>query len=184
MVPNGASEEVTYGLRLNTANYKLLPLCRSILVIFDEVKQPHFDGILHLDREIERLNVLIFRTKDEASLSAPITFDSIRSQSLPLARSDVETAGDAIIRVPLRTAIIFILNLQRREEAAFPSLSLGSSNDETMADGYVPKIMRRAVEEGFNNVYAIGEVLWFIEREEQGRPIDIAEFDFWSALWR
>ena len=97
---------------------------------------------------------------------------------------DVETAGDAIIRVPLRTAIIFILNLQRREEAAFPSLSLGSSNDETMADEYVPKIICRAVEEGFNNVYAIGEVLWFIEREEQGRPLDIAEFDFWSALWR
>ena len=154
------------------------------MIIFDEVKQPHFDGILHLDWEIERLNVLIVRKKDKACLSAPITFDSIRSQSLALARPDVKTADDAIIRVPLRAAIIFILDLQRREEAAFPSLSLGPSNGETMADEYIAKIMRRADEEGFNSVYAIGEVLWLIEREEQGRPIDVAEFDFWSALWK
>ena len=53
-----------------------------------------------------------------------------------------------------------------------------------MADEYVAKIMREVDEEEFNSVYAIREALRFIEREERGRPYDVAGFNFWSALWK
>lgn len=58
---------------------------------------------------------------DDNGLSAPITFDIIRSHSLLLGKADI--AGDVDnIRVSLKTAIHFIANLQRKEEEAFPDL--------------------------------------------------------------
>ena len=43
------------------------------------------------DKEVQRQNVAIIRTGDGNRLSAPISLDTIRSQSLPLARSDYTT---------------------------------------------------------------------------------------------
>lgn len=92
-------------------NHNLLPLCRAILIVFDEISPIGSADIL-LDKESQRQNVLIIRTKDEDGLSAPIHFDAIRSQSLPLARSAISTDHSAdIVRVSLRRAVYFVLDL-------------------------------------------------------------------------
>lgn len=74
-----------------------------------------------LDEQVQRQHVLMVLSGDENDLSAPISFDAIRSQSLPLGKAGTPDDVD-IIRVPLRTAVRFIADLQRKEEEAFPDL--------------------------------------------------------------
>lgn len=75
---------------------------------------------------MQRQNVLLVLTGDARYLSAPITFNTLQSESLPLAREDIPSLVKLsdVIRVPLIIAKLIILDLQRREEAA--SLSSGA----------------------------------------------------------
>ena len=61
------------------------------------------------------------RTGLEAGLSAKISSDSLRPNSLPLERSDMEGQPVIdIVRTSLMTIVRFILDLERREIIAHP----------------------------------------------------------------
>lgn len=55
---------------------------------------------------------------DENDLSAPISFDAIRSQLLPLGKAGTPNDLD-MVRVALRTAVRVIADLQRKEKGDF-----------------------------------------------------------------
>lgn len=108
----------------NPQKFRLLPLYRAIFVVLDERVVPteiEPQVPIQLDQQVQRQHVLMVLTGDEKGLSAPISFDAIRSQSLPLGKAGTPDDVD-IIRVPLRTAVRFIADLQRKEEEAFPDL--------------------------------------------------------------
>ncbi|KAL8844640.1 MAG: hypothetical protein Q9176_001152 [Flavoplaca citrina] len=116
-------------------HYHLLQLSRAIIVIYDEfitpdfVEEPRFR--IFLDKEARRQQVLLVLTGDDHELSAPIIFDSILSESLPIAQETSSTVGKPydMIRVPLIVAIQFILDLQQRENAAAGSVNPASETD-------------------------------------------------------
>ena len=72
-------------------------------MILDELPQDYDPegGYVYVDKVIPRQNLVI------VSLSTPIGFDSIKAQSIPLARPDADESIKAI-RVLLSTAISFI----------------------------------------------------------------------------
>ncbi len=72
------------------------------------------------------------RTGDESHLSAPITFEQIKAQTLPLRRDDWILEGIEVVRVSLTTAVNLIANLQQKEEAAFPSKKNGHVIDRSL----------------------------------------------------
>ena len=87
--------------------YKLLPVCRAIIVVLDGlVSVDLHERLIYLDLEVQRQNVVMVRTGNEKILSEPISFESIKELALPLARPDLETHDDIdAIRVPLATAV-------------------------------------------------------------------------------
>lgn len=108
----------------NLQHYSLLPLYHAIVVIidrFDESKTNYElepDGYISLRKCAQIQTVLIARTGAEQGLSAPISFKSLRSHSLPLQRCDVMPDID-VVRVSLTVAVKFIADLEAREEVAF-----------------------------------------------------------------
>ncbi|KAL8978263.1 MAG: hypothetical protein Q9205_006110 [Flavoplaca limonia] len=106
--------------------YHLLQLSRAIIVIYDEFITPEFVQEPH--KEVRRQQVLLVLTGDDHELSAPISFDSIRSESLSIAKEASSTVGKPynMIRVPFIVAIKFILDLQERENAAVGSVNPAS----------------------------------------------------------
>lgn len=145
--------------RRSPQNYKLHPLCRAVLIILDE-RCPNPGGRLSIEDQIQRQNVLIVRTREEDGLSTPIIFDTIRSQSLPLGGSDVDTEeSENMIRVSLRTAVKFILDLQQREEMAFPNLRGKPDNRSERADRCAVNILRKVDQRGNSNVIEIGSLM-------------------------
>ncbi|MCJ1268446.1 hypothetical protein MMC22_008334 [Lobaria immixta] len=147
----------------------LASLIVAIIVVLDELAPepvPEPDGSASLGRLLREQNVLLVLTGDDSNLSAPINFESIRAQSLPLARNDIPVNPkiDAV-RVSLATAVRFIADLQQREEMAFPNLRDYSVIDQSIspctqnfgggnlnADAYAGMVMQRVEENGINNV--------------------------------
>ena len=163
----------------------MLPLCRAIIVILDEMP-PKQRARVVLEEEVQRQNVLIVRTNDEAGLSAPISLDNIRSHSFPLARSDLNTDDDEggnVVRVPLRTAIKFILDLQRREETAFPGLRRRKNNRSARADRYATEVLRKVGRKGSSRMPRMNFVMEEIEAVDRGEPSYEREFSLKSPLW-
>jgi hypothetical protein len=107
-------------------HYSLLPLYHAIIVIIDRLDQldedcePKSDGFISLHKLAQHQSVLIARTGVEEGLSAPISFKSLKSQSLPLERSDVINQDIDIVRVSLAAAVQFIVSLEVRENLASP----------------------------------------------------------------
>ena len=109
---------------LQSTKYILLLLCRAVILILDRPgpdSEPESDGSIRLEKESQRQNVLIIRTRDEDGLSRPINIEDVRMHALPLAREDIPQAGNgsSAIRVSISTAVKFITDLKDREEAAF-----------------------------------------------------------------
>ena len=102
--------------------YNLLPLCQAIVILYDEHLPDvahESDGTFSLDKDVERRTAVMILTGHSSGLSSPIDFDPIRSSSLPVARDDIGAIDASnVIRVPLKTAVKFIAELQQREEAA------------------------------------------------------------------
>jgi hypothetical protein len=132
----------------NAVFYSILPLYRAIVVILDrsafveddwgddkdsdssddeDEERRDIDGLSSLCEFSRRQTVLIARTGVEDELSAPISFESLMEQALPLDIVDMVTDNVDVVRVPLATAVKFIVNLEMREELAFPK-----------AKGYIP----------------------------------------------
>ena len=73
-------------------------------------------------------------TGDDTELSAPINFDTLRPQCLPLDRPDAHTLDSEVdvIRVFLSAAAPFVTALQQREERAFPHFYAPSAIDTSL----------------------------------------------------
>lgn len=169
----------------NTQDFKLLPICRAIVVILDELspeKDLEPDGLIHLDDEMERQSVLLVLTGDDFGLSTPITFESLRAQSLPLARTDYNSSSDGTdaIRVSLALAVRFIAALERREEATFRE-SKSNTIDGSLcptavfngpvirsADEWANEIIKQAAEKGKENVYETRNAFRRIQAVQRG----------------
>lgn len=163
-------------------DHKLLPLCQAVLIVLDK-RCPNPSGCVSLETQVQKQNVLIVRTREEDGLSAPVSFDTIKSQSLPLARSDVHTKeNENMIRVSLRTAVRFILDLQRREEMAFPDLRRKPNDRSERADRYAMNLLREVDQRGSGGVIAMRFLLQDIKGQEEGKSSQEKEFDFWSPL--
>ena len=176
---DGAAEKSYQSPWLSPKDYGLLPLCRALLVILDALPEYTNDDP-SLDRDVHIQTVLLVRTGNEDGLSAPIEFDTIMSKSLPLERSD---ADHNVIRVPLSTAITFVLDLQRREEQAFPELRILPSGRKYKARKYANDLVRQADQVGIEMDDRIKQALKRVE-EEQGKESEFGEFDFWLPSWQ
>ena len=171
--------------------YKLLPLCRAVIVLLDKLgPEPDLDsdGFINLDVCLQQQTVLLIRTGDESGLSAPITFESIIAQSLPLARCDITGNFDAV-RVSLATAVGFIANLMQREEAAFPNSRDPSSIDPALcpptehysdealsAEAWVDTIMQEADSKGIDNVLQTSDAVRQVKATKRGEFIPACRF--------
>jgi len=175
----GAGEERPASL----ANYNLLLSFRAVVVILDEIA-PHLKedynytkSSVFIDREARRQNVLLVLTGDDQGLSAPVDFDSLRSQTLSLGRADVnDDQSFNTIRVSLQTAVRFIADLHRREETAFRDLRrstinmpTGLTNDSTTtkAGRYADEMIQKAEKEGYNNVFEVKYELEQLQQPDQ-----------------
>ena len=108
------------GAWLDPQRSKLLPLCRAIIIVLDELA-PDIgfdpDGYIFLDNELQRQNVLMVRTGDESGLSEPIRCESVREQALPLAGPDIESYdGVEVIRATLTTLVRLIVIRSERKD--------------------------------------------------------------------
>lgn len=184
-------------------SYKLLSTCRAIITVLDNFgadANTDFDGYIRLGRESHRRSLLLVRTGDESHLSAPLSFEKIRAESLPLDRSEI-TSNDGIdaIRVSLATAVKFIADLQKREEAAFPverdlllaDKSLCPSPTEQprhkafSADAYADNIMQQAEEKGIDKVSATWTAVRRIKAAELGVEIfDTRTPQHFKGCWK
>ena len=87
------------------------------------------DGTFILDDKVPRRTGVFVLTGYDQDLSGAFNFDTIRSESLRLARHDVIATDSAnVIRVSLKTAVRHIAELQKREERAFSSSKQDSAN--------------------------------------------------------
>lgn len=110
---------------------RLNPLCEALIAVFDEYKivatEKHADGLRHYDDVAREQSILLVRTGQEVGLSAPISFESLKDDALPLGRNEDIGAID-VIRVPMQVGVRFVASLFLREEAAFPDADLGRGN--------------------------------------------------------
>jgi hypothetical protein len=202
---NGAYSKIHLSPWPKPQKYKLLPLCRAIVVLIDQLDpgeslQP--GDFVYVDKYAQEQSVVMIRTGDESCLSAPISFESIREHSLPLDRSDI-TACDEIdaVRVSLTTAVRFVADLQRREDDAYPyardhsliDTSLGPSApcgiDEieflaTSADEWADKIMQDVEERGVDNVVYAQLAINKIQAAKNGDALDENPPHFFYGRWR
>lgn len=174
--------------RPSPQNLRLFPVCRAIIMVFDELETADRfdpDGFIILDEELQRQNVLMVRTGDESGLSEPISFESVRGLALPLARPDLNSNdGIEAIRVTLATAVRFVVDLQRREELAFPESAPSSAvgrafcplahhskmrpASTTNADEWVDKLMEIADDEGVHNVREVKMAVSIVKAVHRG----------------
>ena len=71
--------------------------------------------------------VLVLTGYNQGLKNGDLNFDNIRSSALPLARDDIDNDSKNVIRVPLKTAVHFIEQLQQREERADSNLTSQSA---------------------------------------------------------
>ncbi len=138
---------------------------------------------------------MIVFTGHNSGLSAPINSKSIKAQSFPIELKYLAAYKDVqVIRVSLLTAVRFIVNLERREEAAFPSpyigtdrsmgphtdnISFGTINAAEWADEILQKIKDRRIA----NVHEATLAVHVLEATEQGEGHQ-AEFPAFSLRWK
>ena len=183
---------------LDPANYKLLPLCRAILFIFDQ--QPNYDWndddrYLYLDEAIDGMNVIMVLTGKDAALSEPITFESVRARALPLARPDADGCVDAI-RVPLAVAVQFMADLLRKEAAFDPELIPNAIDGDLNPGDYVGTVrapnaeewvdgaLQAADERGIDKVSSVWQIVQDIRASDRGEPCSPLEQNWFNSLWK
>ncbi|KAL8738193.1 MAG: hypothetical protein Q9190_008034 [Brigantiaea leucoxantha] len=107
----------------NPQLHHLFPLYRAIIVIIDHLWKPDEGHVIARDfhKWAECQPVLVALTGSQEGLSAPISLEDLHSQSLPLERSDGGAHNVDVVKVPLTTAVQFILKLEAKEEIAIPA---------------------------------------------------------------
>lgn len=141
------------------------------------------------------------RTGNETGLGEPISFESIRKLALPLASPDIEQYNDIdAIRTPLATAVQFIVNLQRREEAAFPESSPSTAVEQALCplthhtesypamitnfDDWVDKVVELADEKGTDNIPKAREAMLTVLAAQRGEHSVESDPYFLDGGWR
>lgn len=179
-------------------HFELIPIYRAVIIILDNyaldsMEEEPEDFVL--DEEIRRQNALIIATGDNSGLSAPVTFESIQAESLPIEPKNVVLLENTqIIRVSLLTAVHFIIDLEKREEAAFPSpyvatercicpatdnISFGTITAADWAD----EIFQKIDEKGIDNVKEAISAQRQLEYKDQGISRTV-EFPHFSLRWK
>lgn len=162
--------------------FLFIGLSSSFLTSLLQSQFPNPDGFASLDRLLLEQNVLLVLTGDDSNISAPINFESIRAQSLPLARNDIPVNPEIdAVRVSLATAVRFIADLQRREEMAFPNSRDYSVIDQSIspstqnfgggnlnADEYAGMVMQRVEENGIKNVWEAYHAVVRVKAAQRG----------------
>lgn len=161
----------------------LLPLCRAIIVLLDKHLSPPVrksDGTLSLDDEVQRQTAVLVLTGYDQDLSSAPNFDTIRSESLPLARHDVSATDSAnVIRVSLKTAVHFISELQQREERASSCSNFAAVNK---ADQFVEDILDNP-SKSCSKWSTIQSAIGFMKARERGEVIGEDKFLHWNGSW-
>ena len=185
----------------NPQCYTLLSTCRAIIVIIDQLNRdtgsdPKF-VVLH--EQSQRQSVLMVRTGEESHLSAPIDFESIGADRLPLDKTNVAGRCIDCVRVSLATAVKFIANLQRREEAAFPNcrgyaaidgllcpagVKGGAPEHYLSADSWADRLVQEAEEKGYDNVFETWESVRRVKARKRGESFsELTPYHF-DSRWR
>lgn len=107
------------------------PIYRSVIIIVDKqlALRGSRDPVEQRDILFEQCSVLLVRTGDEDHLSAPVDLSALSAAGLdlPLDRSEDALAGannrQQVVRVRIRTAVRFIMDLERRERDASARLT-------------------------------------------------------------
>ena len=185
----------------NPNHYKLPSLCRTIIVIIDQLNLdtgPN-PGQVVLQEQSRRKSVLMVRTGDESHLSAPIDFQSIKAECLPLNKADVTDENLDFVRVSLATAVDFVAKLQWREDAAFSdsrgSLAVDGSLCPTGVRGGAPKhhlsattwaseLIQEAEIKGYDNVCDTWSAIRRLQaRDRGGTSLDLTPYHF-DGRWK
>ncbi len=151
-----------------------------------------------MDKEAQRRTVVLVLTGHDQDLSSVLNFDTIRSESLPLARKDVSAAdSEDMIRVSLETAVQFIAESQRKEERerafARPERdSAGTALDpkpdcvfttNKSGDEYVESVFDNPSKSD-KKWRAIKSAAWSLAAEKNGESnFPHREFEHWNAKW-
>lgn len=145
----GRAENIVVQLPSSSQCYSLHPLYHAIIVIIDRLDrldpkdEVEPDGFISLHKLAQRQTVLVARTGAEDGLSAPISFESLKSQSLHLDRSDAIPQNVDAVRVSLAAAVQFIVGLEVREDLAIPK-----TEKEPLLDPFLcPYLPRKVFEE-------------------------------------
>jgi hypothetical protein len=158
-------------------SHRLFPLFRAIILILETnfARELEDDDYFLVIPPSQAQTVLMVGTGDESGLAAPVSFEQIRAQTLPLERDDcaVEDIGTEVVRVSLATAVNFICGLQQKEEAAsltvkgyaIPtqvSLCPSWPDDSPIvlsAEGWAEKVLQEAESAGFHKNSDAGHAL-------------------------
>ena len=179
-------------------NFNLLPLSRAIIVLLDEPCSPpvfKVNRTVSLDDEVQRRTAVLVLTGFDQDLSCALSFDSIRSNALPLARNDVEATDSNVIRVSLKTAVHFIAELQQREERAVSDRrgeltatkpeSANKDHGSTMAkqaDEYAEDILANASTDP-SKARLLGDAMEVVELIDSGRMNPDWQFLHWNPRY-
>lgn len=172
--------------------YNLLPLCRAIIIVIDEIAPSPIkeldtnvggpDWIYDLDQLAQLQTVFIVLTGVSDGFSAPIDFDDIEPGcKLRVDRSDVQsTSSSDVVRVSIVTAVRFITNLLKRENHMLDTQEDPQPHDESLdpqiesdprfislsADSYADKMLDDADKWGVDSVPQAQEALGQVKRGE------------------
>jgi len=123
MQGNGRADNIIEIAPSDVQHYKLKPTYRAIAIIldnFDSLRslrvEPEEDGFISLRKMARTQTVLLARTGMEQGLSAPVSFQSLQAQTLPLERPDITAEEIDVVRVSLETAVCFIVDFETRED--------------------------------------------------------------------
>jgi len=172
--------------------YYIPDLFRAIIVVHDEhITYDKFkyneSGKLLVDDFLEKQSVLLIRTGDQSGLSAPISFDGLEAISpFCLENSPVEDLSCFdTIRVSLRTAVRFIVSLEKREKDATSASELAAKTQELPTDNeddeskgpgtaldYANDVIRTAERVGYENDPTILDVLRKLEAYKRGESFE------------
>lgn len=122
------------GRQIDERYFRLHPLFEALVTVFDEYKfveeamKKDAYGHRHDENIAQHQSILLVRTGKEDKLSAPISFEMLENEALPLNRNE-DLEGIDIIRVPLRTGVRFVADLIMHEDAAHPESALANTRE-------------------------------------------------------
>ena len=170
----------------NPRYFKLQSLCEALITVFDEFLfhnyrgvAKHVDGFRHFDDVAQKESILLVRTGNENGLSAPISFESLKDQALPLARSE-DMGNIDIIRVTLQVGVRFVANLLLREQAAFPESVMSGPHLSSEPDHPFTECERAAKEDGekdFARAHSKGKITPFSDVAAVKEAVGCPNFD-------